>query len=204
VSTAEVDTDWRWVHAVAVVAEEPNPLHEWQECRLTIGRFDGYLADTRKYGFTLVTVLLTANALVTTANAAVDRPAASIVVMVLLLALFMIDNYYWVMLRAAVNRAKDLEVKHERITWKLSEQAKNSHATDLVLVFYGLFVAIAALIPVVALLSRKPIAVGGLLAVFAAVLVEAAAMFVVYNLVEHPTSRVSHFVNTVVPRPRSD
>ena len=87
-STAEVDTDWRWVHAVAVVAEEPNPLHEWQECRLTIGRFDGYLADTRKYGFTLVTVLLTANALVTTANAAVDRPAASIVVMVLLLALF--------------------------------------------------------------------------------------------------------------------
>jgi hypothetical protein len=204
VSTAEVDTDWRWVHAVAVVAEEPNPLHEWQECRLTIGRFDGYLADTRKYGFTLVTVLLTANALVTTANAAVDRPAASIVVMVLLLALFMIDNYYWVMLRAAVNRAKDLEVKHERITWKLSEQAKNSHATDLVLVFYGLFVAIAALIPVVALLSRKPIVVGGLLAVFAAVLVEAAAMFVVYNLVEHPTSAVSHFVNTVVPRPRSD
>ncbi len=185
------------------MADEPNPLHEWQECRLTIGRFDGYLADTRKYGFTLVTVLLTANALVTPSNAAVDRPAVSIVVMVLLLALFMIDNYYWVMLRAAVNRAKDLEVKHERITWKLSEQAKNSHATDLVLVFYGLFVAIAALIPLVALLSRKPIEVGGLLAVIAAVLVEAAAMFVVYNLVEHPTSAVSHFVNTVVPQPRS-
>lgn len=186
------------------MAEEPNPLHEWQECRLTIGRFDGYLADTRKYGFTLVTVLLTANALVTPSNSAVDRPAASIVVMVLLLALFMIDNYYWVMLRAAVTRAKDLEVKHERITWKLSEQAKNSHATDLVLVFYGLFVAIAALIPLVALLSSKPpIAVGGVLAVIAAVLVEAAAMFAVYNLVEHPTSAVSHFVNTVVPHPRS-
>ena len=182
---------------------EPNPLHEWQECRLTVGRFDGYLADTRKYGFTLVTVLLTANALVIPKDAPVDRPAASIVVMVLLLALFMIDNYYWVMLRAAVQRAKDLEVNRDRITWKLSAQAANSHATDLVLIFYGLFVAIAALIPVVALLSSKPIAVGGLLAVIGAVLVEAAAMFVVYNLVEHPKSVVSHFVNSVVPRPRS-
>ena len=39
---------------------------EWLECRVTIGRFDGYLADIRKYGFTLVTLLLTASALVTT------------------------------------------------------------------------------------------------------------------------------------------
>ena len=174
-------------------------LDEWQECRLTIGRFDGYLADTRKYGFTLVTVLLTANALVTPANSPVDRPAASIVVLALLLALFMIDNYYWVMLRASVQRAKDLEVTEDHISWKLSAQAQSSHATDLVLIFYGLFVAIAAGIPIVALLAVKPVAVTGIIAVFVALVVEAAAMFVVYNLVEHRNSAVSKLVVSLLP-----
>ena len=69
-------------------------LEEWKECRATIARFDGYLSDMRKYGFTLVTILLTANALVTTGNTPADRPAASIVVMALVFALFMLDNYY--------------------------------------------------------------------------------------------------------------
>jgi hypothetical protein len=123
--------------------DEPNTLHEWQECRATIGRFDGYLADTRKYGFTLSTALLTANALITTKNDAVDRPAASIVVMVLLLALFMIDNYYWVMLRAAVDRAKKLETSDQQISTVLTEAAHKSHATELVLAFYCLFVLVA-------------------------------------------------------------
>lgn len=67
------------------------PAAEWLECRVTVGRFDGYLADARKYGFTLVTALLKASAPITPSNAAVDRPAAGIVILLLLLALFMID-----------------------------------------------------------------------------------------------------------------
>jgi hypothetical protein len=135
------------VHAVAEVATPIAPLDEWRECRATIGRFDSFLADTRKYGFTLVTVLLTANALVTTSDKAVDRPAASIVVIALLLALFMLDNYYWSLLRAAVARAQDLEEKVDgksiQLSGVISVRVAKTHATDLILAVYGLFVFIA-------------------------------------------------------------
>jgi len=171
---------------------------------VTVGRFDGYLAETRKYGFTLITVLLTANALITTSNRAVDRPAASIVIMVLLLALFMIDNFYWVMLKAAVKRAKDLEASHDQISWQLSFTANKSHATDVVLTFYGLFVLVAAGIPIVALLAAKPVAVGGLIAVFVAMLIELLAMATVYLLVEHSELRFSKWLAGEVLRTPSD
>src|SRR4030088_5422 len=36
---------------------------EWSECRTTIGRLDGTLVDLRKVGFSIVTGLLTASAL---------------------------------------------------------------------------------------------------------------------------------------------
>lgn len=111
-----------------MAASDIDRLHEWQECRTTIARFDGYLADTRKYGFTLVTILLTANALVTSGNTSVDRPAASIVVLALVFALFMLDNYYWSLLRGAVDRAKELEAKGQ-VSRLISEKVKESHAT---------------------------------------------------------------------------
>jgi hypothetical protein len=164
---------------------------EWLECRVTVGRFDGYLADIRKYGFTLVTVLLTANALVTPANSAVDRPAAAIVILLLLLALFMIDNYYWVMLRAAVKRAAVLEGASNRISGVLRTQAHNSWATEVVLAFYGLFVLITALIPVVALLTTKPVEFGGIAVMVVALVAEVIAMVAVYLLVERPTTAPS-------------
>lgn len=167
---------------------EISDLDEWQECRLTVGRFDGYLSDTRKVGFTLVTVLLTANALVTPGNIAVDRPAAAIVVLALLLALFMIDNYHWVMLKAAVGRAKVIEGRPDRISGVLTAQAQASWTTEVVLAFYGLFVIIAAGIPVIALVTSTPVAVGGIIIVLISVCVEAIAMAAVYILVEHPTT----------------
>ena len=143
-----MDTDPSWVHAVAVMASN-GAIAEWQECRTTTARFDEYLADTRKYGFTLVTVLLTANALVVDKNTAVDRPAASIVIMALLFALFLLDNYYWVLVRAAVDRSKYLEQNelkdlHVRVSTSIGEQVKHTHATDLILGVYALFIVVAA------------------------------------------------------------
>ncbi len=167
-----------------------DPTTEWQECRQTIARFDGFLANTRMYGFTLVTVLLTANALVTT-NPAVDRAAASIVVMALLLALFMIDNFYWALLLAAVGRAIEIEATATHISGVLSARAGLSHSTALVLTVYDLFVLVAAGIAFVAVLTTSPVAVGGLVALSAAVLVELAAMHAIYELVERPRSTFS-------------
>jgi hypothetical protein len=160
---------------------------EWLECRVTVGRFDGYLADIRKYGFTLVTLLLTASALVTPANSAVARPAAAIVILLLLLALFMLDMYYWVMLKAAVARAFYLEGAANRISGVLKVQAQASLATEVVIVFYGLFVLVTFLIPVVALVTSGIAAVGGIAVMVVAVAIEALAMTGVYFLIERPT-----------------
>src|SRR5215831_16151429 len=84
-------------------------LDDWKECRTTIGRLDGLLADTRKYGFTLVTVLLTANALVTPHDPIVDRIAASAAVMALIVVLYTIDRYYWILMGAGAQLAGQLE-----------------------------------------------------------------------------------------------
>src|ERR1700681_1132482 len=163
---------------------EVDLAHEWQEARYTVGRFDGYLADVRKYGFTLVTALLTASALITPSNAEVDRPAAALVILLLLLALFMIDMYYFVMLQAAVGRAAELEGSPDRITGVLAAQAKASFTTEVLLAFYGLFVVVAVLIPIVALVTSGKAPATGITVMVVAFFVEAAAMGMVYFLVE--------------------
>src|ERR1700694_3582124 len=168
----------------AMVRPAVDDLLEWQECRHTIARFDTILAEMRKYGFTLVTVLLTANALVTVANPVADHIAASIVVMALLLALFLIDNYYWALLRAAVERADEIETTGKRITGLLGSVGKRAHVGGLVLAVYGLFVLIAAGIALVAALSVRTIAGCGVVVVIAAVLFDLASMGGIYLLVE--------------------
>jgi hypothetical protein len=179
------------VHAVAVMATElePNTLNEWQECRTTIARFDGFLADTRKCGFTLVTVLLTANALVVDKNTAVDRPAASIVIMALLFALFMLDNYYWDLVRGAVSRARELEtppngIEIPKITGAISTRVADSHATALILAVYVLFVLVAAGIGLTAGLATSPTAPWGLVLVLAVGAGELVAMGIIFLVVQ--------------------
>ena len=159
-------------------------LQEWQECRQTIARFDTILSDMRKYGFTLVTVLLTANALVTSADPVVDHVAASIVVMALLLALFLIDNYYWVLLRAAVARADEIETTGVRLSGLLGAVGRRAHASGLVLAVYVLFVLIAAGIAFVTALVARPIAGWGIVVVIVAVAFELTSMAGIYLLVE--------------------
>jgi hypothetical protein len=183
--------------------------NEWQEARYTVGRFDGYLADVRKYGFTLVTALLTASALITPPNTEVDRPAAAIVILLLLLALFMIDMYYYVMLQAAVGRATELEGSPERITGVLTAQARASFATEVNLAFYGLFVIVTTLIPIVALVTSGKAPAAGITVMVVALIVEAAAMTMIYILVEHPYGAVSnkfkltfHMAERSVVRPK--
>jgi hypothetical protein len=167
---------------------EIDPLDEWQESRVTVARFDGYLADTRKYGFTLVTLLLTANALITTGqNTAVDRPAASIVVMALLLALFMLDNYYWDLVRAAVQRATDLEKgAHAQLSSALTKAADRSHLTEVILAVYVVFVFVAVFIAVTGIWAAHPLAGWGYLLILVAAAIELVAMLVVYFVVQRP------------------
>lgn len=162
-----------------------------------VGRFDGFLADTRKYGFTLVTVLLTANALVPMGNPSASHEAASIVVMALLLALFMLDNYYWVLVRAAVKQADKLEGPG-RISSVIGDKAKVAHATGLIVAMYSVFVLVAIVMGADAVFTAAPVAVGGLIALSAAVLVEVVAMFAVFVVSERDSGVSVWFRNSVV------
>ncbi|HXZ99437.1 MAG TPA: hypothetical protein VEK76_03730 [Candidatus Binatia bacterium] len=124
---------------------------EWAECRATIGRMDTALEDLRKYGFTLVTGLLTASGLVGSATssgtAAQLVPAASLVIMVLVLGLFAVDMYYQVLQRAAVARAADLEsrtVPEMALSRTVSKAARVTGSFYTVPFVYTAFLASAA------------------------------------------------------------
>jgi hypothetical protein len=154
---------------------------EWQECRQTIARFDGILSDTRKYGFTLVTVLLTANALVTTSNPVVDRTAASIVVMALLLVLYLIESYYNDLLVATASRAIALEGNHDHISGQLSAVATRQQVKVLIQAVYVLFVVVAGGIAAVSVITAGRSPWGGLIGLVVAAFVVLGAMLVVHQ-----------------------
>jgi hypothetical protein len=131
-------------------------LAEWQECRTSIGRFDSIIADNRKFGFTLVTGLLTANALVSGTGHARASILAALITEVLVLALYLIDRYYWVLLLESVIRATDLEVKlvELKLTQYLSKLAQATEADIAALAAYVIFMAVAAALP---LLLEDPV-----------------------------------------------
>lgn len=122
-------------------------LDELTECRNTIGRMDTLLEDLRKYGFSLVTGLLTASSLVGATSAPAALPLAAMVIIVLVLALFGIDMYYQVVLSAAVGRAMDIEKwTHDpeiHLTSSISRNATLTHATSTVFFLYSALDAVA-------------------------------------------------------------
>jgi len=87
---------------------------EWQECRKSIARFDEIIVNIRKYGFTLITILLSADGFL---YAKVGNPqkiemfGIYFALMVLIVGLFRVDRYHEVFLRGAVHRACILEDK---------------------------------------------------------------------------------------------
>lgn len=90
-------------------------FQEWKECRSSIARFDDKVLNLRKYGFSLLTLLLGSSGFlyaelikdVNLNNGAVI--GIYFAIMLLILGLFRMDRMYQVFLRGAVNRAKTLE-----------------------------------------------------------------------------------------------
>ena len=120
-------------------------LTEWKECRATIGRLDATSADLRKFGFSLVTILITADSFQGGRTMSV-----SIAIMTLIAALFAVDRYYTVLLNAAVERALDLEgpridfqdPSKDRLTQVISLHAISSGAVFVTpLLYAGLLLA---------------------------------------------------------------
>ena len=120
-------------------------LTEWQECRKTIGRLDATIADFRKFGFSLVTVLITASSFLGQQVPSFEnKMSVSIAIMILIAVLFAIDRYYTLLLSGAVERALDLEgprmnrqdLSQDRLTQVISVYAINSGAVFVVPAMY--------------------------------------------------------------------
>jgi hypothetical protein len=100
-------------------SEKFSPKAEWEKSRATIEKFDDILVDLRKYGFTLITGILTASSFLGFSDtAAVAQVAVIIVTMVLVLVLYWLDTVYQSMLFGAVFRARYLEIF--KLGWGLS------------------------------------------------------------------------------------
>lgn len=100
-------------------------LTEWSEARAIIGRFDNNLHDLRKYGFSFVTAILTADAILShtfsSATSEVtwyEKWAVLFVTIGLILALRLLDQHYRLIQKAASQRAVILE---ERMSIDLTE-----------------------------------------------------------------------------------
>lgn len=104
-------------------ADRENHMKEWEKARDTLQFFDDKLHDLRKYGFSFVTVLLTADGILFSTTFAVDvsatlKFAVFGVTLILILALHLIDKNYLVFQRAAATRAVVLE---KELNLELSE-----------------------------------------------------------------------------------
>ncbi len=87
-------------------------FEEWKECRSSIARFDEIIINIRKYGFTIITGLLSADAFLFAKVEGLqprEKAAISIVMMALIFSLFVVDRCYEVFLLGAVKRAKKIE-----------------------------------------------------------------------------------------------
>jgi hypothetical protein len=84
---------------------------EWSSSLTQTDKFDGYLIDLRKYGFTLLTGLITAGSFLSfsTTNQIVQM-GVIVVTMVLVVVLYWIDVYYQNLLYGAVLRTRFLEI----------------------------------------------------------------------------------------------
>lgn len=130
---------------------------EWKECRTSIGRFDNYLVDLRKYGFTLITGLSTANYFwfhrpvdpssgkcPTAAEVFPTEAGVALVLTLLIAALFVVDRSYEVLLHAAVKRGIELETTCDAaLTTRLSKVASRAKTDTWAAVIYGLFMLVA-------------------------------------------------------------
>jgi hypothetical protein len=110
-----------------------DPKDEWKECRASIARFDKLLVNLRRTGFIIVTVLIGAAAYLfqkaDAAGALARSPDIKLTVTVSLLgliaALYLIDSAHRKSLKAAADRAIELE---ELLGYRLTQEIKTVHS----------------------------------------------------------------------------
>jgi hypothetical protein len=104
-------------------------LEEWKESQQVIARFDQIIFDLRKYGFSLVTILLGASGFLYAQTAVTQGGIIGIylALLSLIFALFSIDRYHEIFLRAAVEATEKIESKLGiNLTRNISKRSKEA------------------------------------------------------------------------------
>lgn len=128
-------------------------LEEWKECRNSIDRFDRIIFENRKYGFSLITTLLSADAFLfikLTGLTFVAKFAVSTVMIALIYALYTIDRCYQNFLRGAVARAVKIEedrLKDLNLTGRIGQITKSARTDTWGFRLYSWFLLICAVPP---------------------------------------------------------
>jgi hypothetical protein len=143
-------------------ATPSNQLEEWKIARGVIAAFDDRLDSLRRYGFTFITGLLTAqsllesNLILGTPSTATNTVPPSVKVavitatMILIVALRLLDRGYIIQQKAAINRAITIEKSAKSLNIELTKTIRDAYHQDKLWVFvpilYGLFAGAAGLL----------------------------------------------------------
>jgi hypothetical protein len=128
--------------------EDSNHFEEWKSARDVLKTFDDNLHDLRKYGFTFITALITAQAILVPYNPAdptkgvpdVIKFAIFGVTLLLVAALHLIDRNYTLFQEAAASRAKILErALNLELTEIISQRYASGKVAKSVFLVYLLF-----------------------------------------------------------------
>jgi hypothetical protein len=122
--------------------EGGNSFEEWKEVRGIFTRFDGYLNDLRKYGFSVIAALLTATSIEAMLNLDESaRFALLILSCAFITALHLFDHNYRQYEKAASKRAKILEpMLNIKISEIISERYHNQSIFLYIPLIYIIFI----------------------------------------------------------------
>lgn len=131
---------------------------EWLKCQDTISGFDKMILDIRKYGFTFITLLLTANGFLLGKEDINEYIALGIlaVLLILIVALFRIDHMHEIFLRAVALRAMRLEEKiNFGLTRCISYWSESLITATWGTVIYALFCIAAFILTTAAIIKHN-------------------------------------------------
>lgn len=128
---------------------------EWKECRNAIEKYGEFVHSIRKYGFTIITGLLTANAYLfirLQGFQPMERFLLSSSLSILIFGLFITDMYYLVLIRASVFRAIEIELDTDwsyeyviTLTATIHDKARQTCIDSFSILVYICFIFISML-----------------------------------------------------------
>jgi hypothetical protein len=123
-------------------------FEEWKKCRNLLKDFDDREYDLRKYGFTFLVALLTADSILLPAGSSTNpavpedvKAAVLFATVILIIAVRSLDQYFQEFKRAAATRATVLErILNLELTEIITLRYEAKHVSRYITVLYALFI----------------------------------------------------------------